>query len=141
MAMVNCEVEAEGSTWPGLRLLSIRPPMLSPRVSPLHAGCCPTWMAWAGPNPFRRCSATEAPTRLSSPLPSAHRLLSDLDNVDWADSIKEMQRNWIGRSEGATIRFALAPGEGAAVPAGEEGASESGARSACCRQLSQLWAS
>lgn len=29
----------------------------------------------------------------------ADRLLSDLDSVDWADSIKEMQRNWIGRSE------------------------------------------
>lgn len=29
----------------------------------------------------------------------ADRLLSDLDNVDWMDSIKEMQRNWIGRSE------------------------------------------
>ena len=29
----------------------------------------------------------------------ADRLLHDLDNVDWVDSIKEMQRNWIGRSE------------------------------------------
>lgn len=46
------------------------------------------------------------------------RLLSDLDDLDWADSIKEMQRNWIGRSEGATIRFRVAPGDGAAVPAG-----------------------
>lgn len=35
----------------------------------------------------------------------AERLLDDLDLVDWPDSIKEMQRNWIGRSEGATIKF------------------------------------
>ena len=27
------------------------------------------------------------------------RLLDDLDELDWADSIKEMQRNWIGRSQ------------------------------------------
>jgi leucyl-tRNA synthetase len=35
----------------------------------------------------------------------ADRLLADLDGLDWSDSIKEMQRNWIGRSEGATIWF------------------------------------
>ena len=29
----------------------------------------------------------------------AERLLEDLDGLDWADSIKEMQRNWIGKSE------------------------------------------
>ncbi len=29
----------------------------------------------------------------------AQRLLDDLDNLDWDDSIKGMQRNWIGRSE------------------------------------------
>lgn len=50
----------------------------------------------------------------------ADRLLGDLDGLDWADSIKEMQRNWIGRSEGATIRFPLAAGPGAALPGGAE---------------------
>ena len=35
----------------------------------------------------------------------AQRLLDDLDTVDFAERIKAQQRNWIGRSEGATIRF------------------------------------
>ena len=35
----------------------------------------------------------------------ADRLLSGLDTIDWSDSIKEIQRNWIGRSEGAEIDF------------------------------------
>ncbi|HZT81005.1 MAG TPA: leucine--tRNA ligase, partial [Gemmataceae bacterium] len=37
----------------------------------------------------------------------AERLLEDLDRVDWPESIKEMQRNWIGRSEGAEVDFRL----------------------------------
>jgi len=39
----------------------------------------------------------------------AQRLLDGLDSLDWSESIKEAQRNWIGRSEGAVIRFALTP--------------------------------
>jgi len=39
----------------------------------------------------------------------AQRLLDGLDTVDWTESLKETQRNWIGRSEGAEIRFPLAP--------------------------------
>jgi leucyl-tRNA synthetase len=35
----------------------------------------------------------------------ADRLSADLDGLDWTDSLKTMQRNWIGRSEGADIRF------------------------------------
>jgi leucyl-tRNA synthetase len=38
----------------------------------------------------------------------ADRLLDDLDRLDWPESVKSMQRNWIGRSYGATIRFAVA---------------------------------
>ena len=35
----------------------------------------------------------------------AERLLKDLEEVDWSESIKDMQRNWIGKSEGAEVRF------------------------------------
>ncbi|WP_133827117.1 leucine--tRNA ligase [Actinomycetospora succinea] len=35
----------------------------------------------------------------------ADRLADDLDGVDWPDSVKTMQRNWIGRSQGAQVRF------------------------------------
>lgn len=35
----------------------------------------------------------------------ADRLLKDLDKIDWSDSLKETQKNWIGRSEGAELRF------------------------------------
>ncbi len=37
----------------------------------------------------------------------ADRLLDDLDDVDWPESIKEMQRNWIGRSVGANVTFSI----------------------------------
>ena len=40
----------------------------------------------------------------------ADRLVDDLDLLDWTDSIKAMQRNWIGRSEGAKVHFASAAG-------------------------------
>jgi leucyl-tRNA synthetase len=35
----------------------------------------------------------------------AERLLSDLDQLDWSDSIKEIQKNWIGKSKGASVTF------------------------------------
>jgi leucyl-tRNA synthetase len=42
----------------------------------------------------------------------ADRLLEDLDDLDWPESIKEMQRNWIGRSEGAELEFCAVDQEG-----------------------------
>ncbi len=50
----------------------------------------------------------------------APRLLDDLEEIEWTDSLKEIQRNWIGRSEGAEMRFRLSPalskGEGEKSP-------------------------
>ncbi len=37
----------------------------------------------------------------------AERLLEDLEELDWPESIKDMQRNWIGKSEGAVVRFEI----------------------------------
>jgi leucyl-tRNA synthetase len=37
----------------------------------------------------------------------AEKLLADLDTIDWSGSLKEMQRNWIGRSEGAEVEFRI----------------------------------
>ncbi|PQQ12152.1 leucine--tRNA ligase chloroplastic/mitochondrial [Prunus yedoensis var. nudiflora] len=42
----------------------------------------------------------------------ADRLLEDLDDLDWPESIKEMQRNWIGRSEGAEMDFPILSSDG-----------------------------
>lgn len=37
----------------------------------------------------------------------AERLLEGLDRIDWSESLKEAQRNWIGKSEGALVRFSI----------------------------------
>lgn len=37
----------------------------------------------------------------------AQRLLDDLDTLDWTDSLKEAQRNWIGKSEGTSLKFKI----------------------------------
>lgn len=42
----------------------------------------------------------------------ADRLLEDLDDLDWPESLKEMQRNWIGRSEGAELEFSILDSNG-----------------------------
>lgn len=41
----------------------------------------------------------------------AERLLEDLEELDWSDGIKEMQRNWIGKSEGAEVTFPVVGGD------------------------------
>jgi leucyl-tRNA synthetase len=48
----------------------------------------------------------------------AERLVKDLDEVDWPESIKALQRNWIGRSTGAEVDFRVEPGPGAPGGAG-----------------------
>jgi leucyl-tRNA synthetase len=55
-----------------------------------------------GGHPVIRKSMKQWSLRISA---YAHRLLTDLDRLDWSDSAKEIQRNWIGRSEGAVMRF------------------------------------
>ena len=51
----------------------------------------------------------------------AQRLIDDLDRVDWPESIKIMQRNWIGASDGAVVDFPVAPHEGRAQAPGAPG--------------------
>jgi leucyl-tRNA synthetase len=54
----------------------------------------------------------------------AGRLLQGLDTIDWPEPLKEMQRNWIGKSVGASVRFSLTPalskGEGVNINYGYE---------------------
>ncbi len=42
----------------------------------------------------------------------AQRLLDDLDELHWPENIKKLQYNWIGRSDGATVRFEIKSGDG-----------------------------
>ena len=42
----------------------------------------------------------------------AERLINDLDLLEWPESLKEMQRNWIGKSVGAEVDFEVIPPEG-----------------------------
>jgi len=59
-----------------------------------------------GGHPVIRKKMTQWSMRISA---YAERLLQGLDTVDWSESIKESQRNWIGKSVGAMVKFALKP--------------------------------
>ena len=51
----------------------------------------------------------------------ADRLVDDLERIDWPDKVKTMQRNWIGRSTGANVRFAVEPVAASAVTGASAG--------------------
>ena len=61
-----------------------------------------------GGHPVIRKKMTQWSMRITA---YAERLLQGLDTIDWSESIKESQRNWIGKSVGASINFVLARGE------------------------------
>ena len=61
-----------------------------------------------GGHPVIRKKMTQWSMRITA---YAERLLQGLDTIDWSESIKESQRNWIGKSVGASINFTLAQGE------------------------------
>ena len=61
-----------------------------------------------GGHPVIRKKMTQWSMRITA---YAERLLQGLDTIDWSESIKESQRNWIGKSVGASINFMLASGE------------------------------
>jgi len=57
-----------------------------------------------GGHPVERVPMTQWMLRITD---YAERLLADLEDLDWPEPIKKMQRDWIGRSEGARVRFPL----------------------------------
>ena len=59
-----------------------------------------------GGHPVIRKKMTQWSMRITA---YAERLLQGLDTIDWSESIKESQRNWIGKSVGASIDFVLSP--------------------------------
>jgi leucyl-tRNA synthetase len=59
-----------------------------------------------GGHPVIRKKMTQWSMRISA---YAERLLQGLDTIDWSESIKESQRNWIGKSVGASVSFNLLP--------------------------------
>ena len=61
-----------------------------------------------GGHPVIRKKMTQWSMRITA---YAERLLQGLDTIDWSESIKESQKNWIGKSVGASINFSLAESE------------------------------
>ena len=60
-----------------------------------------------GGHPVEQKNMTQWQLRVSA---YAGRLLEDLENLDWTDSLKDMQRNWIGKSQGAEMIFKVSDG-------------------------------
>ena len=60
-----------------------------------------------GGHPVEQKKMTQWQLRVSA---YAGRLLEDLDDLDWTDSLKDMQRNWIGKSQGAEMVFKVSNG-------------------------------
>ena len=60
-----------------------------------------------GGHPVEQKKMTQWQLRVSA---YAGRLLDDLDTLDWTDSLKDMQRNWIGKSQGAEMNFKVSNG-------------------------------
>ena len=60
-----------------------------------------------GGHPVEQKKMTQWQLRVSA---YAGRLLEDLEDLDWSDSLKDMQRNWIGRSQGAEMVFKVSNG-------------------------------
>ena len=63
-------------------------------------------MSERGGHPVIRKKMTQWSMRISA---YAERLLQGLDTIDWTDSLKESQRNWIGKSVGASVAFNVLP--------------------------------
>ncbi len=61
-----------------------------------------------GGHPVEQKKMTQWQLRVSA---YAGRLLEDLEDLDWTDSLKDMQRNWIGKSQGAEMNFKVSNGE------------------------------
>ena len=61
-----------------------------------------------GGHPVEQKKMTQWQLRVSA---YAGRLLDDLDELDWTDSLKDMQRNWIGKSQGAEMVFKVSNGQ------------------------------
>ena len=60
-----------------------------------------------GGHPVEQKKMTQWQLRVSA---YAGRLLEDLEDLDWTDSLKDMQRNWIGKSQGAEMNFKVSSG-------------------------------